>query len=265
MKLDRIAVKLCRVPEVRITAVFDEELQKLLRDSLVAMGQVQPIVVTQAGEEFIVVDGAHRLEEARRRGDELIDAVIYAGDAKDALLKNLVLNRLRGKTKASEMVKVMAALGNDYRLGIDEIRDKTGLSRDYIEKLLKVSTASPSVIEALDQEIIGVGHAFEVSRLSSWVVQDEIMSKYQVWRWTVKELHEQVEQVLAMISETPPPAAETKPSEPAKYCCEVCKKEAQLRYLRAVLLCPDCFGVVWREHKEAPLGTAVEAEKEKQP
>lgn len=214
------------------------------------MGQIQPIVVVSSGEEYILVDGLHRLQEALTVGASQIDAVLYEGDAQDALLKNLVLNRVRGKTKASEMVNVIASLFNDYNLGIEDIEAKTGLRRDYVEKLLKISLASPSVQEALDREIIGVGHAFEVSRLPSQIAQDEVMAKYQVWRWTIKELHDQVEQVLAMIATMPPQPVEVKPSEPTKYRCEVCKTEAPLRYLRAVLLCPECFGLVWKGHQE---------------
>lgn len=252
MKLKKIDPQRVKVPEVRVTAAYDEDLQKLLHDSLEAMGQVQPIVVTQSGEDYIVVDGLHRLQEAISKGATQIDAVVYEGDAKDALLKNLVLNRVRGKTKASEMVNVIASLFNDYEMDIDGLRDKTGLSRDYIEKLLKISLASPSVREALDQEVIGVGHAYEISRLPSHIAQDEVMAKYQVWRWTVKELRDQVDQVLSLIDQATAPQVEPEPPPPSKYYCEVCRTEATLRYLRAVLLCPDCFGAVWARHKEVP-------------
>lgn len=236
-----------RIPDVRVTAVYDEELQQLLKDSLAAMGQVQPIVVVKSNNAFFLVDGLHRLEEAQKRGDSTIDAAIYEGEEKDVLLKNLVLNRLRGKTKASEMVTVIKSLYNDHGLDSDQIRDQTGLSRVYIEELIKISEASPSVQEALDRELIGVSHAFEISRIPSFIAQDEVIAKYQVWRWTVKELHDQVDQVLASLEEIKAaPPGEELPRPKAKYYCEACREEAALRYLRPVLLCPDCFGDVWR-------------------
>lgn len=255
MKVKKIKCALVKVPEVRVTAVYDEELQQLLHDSLTAMGQVQPVVVVQAGEDFLLVDGMHRLEEAKKRGDELIDAVIYEGEAVDALLKNLVLNRLRGKTKASEMVTVIHSLYNDYALTIEQIQERTGLGRDYIERMIKISSAAPSVQEALDRELIGVGHAFEISRIPSHVAQDEIMAKYQVWRWTVKEIHDQVELVLAMIPEVQQQLSQPKTHEKSVYRCEGCKTEADLRYLRAVLLCPNCFGIVYRTQQSVQPAT----------
>ena len=258
MNVKKILIAQITVPKVRVTAVYDEELKQLLHDSLETMGQVQPIIVTQKGEDYIVVDGLHRLQEAQARGDTTIVAVVYAGDEKDALLKNLVLNRLRGKTKASEMVTVIGSLFNDHGLDSDAIREQTGLSRDYIERLVRISQASPSVQEALDAEIIGVSHAFEISRLPSFIAQDEVMAKYQVWKWTVKELRDQVDTVLTMIKEmgAAPPASERPVASP-RYYCEGCRGEAEFRYLRPVLLCPDCFGNVWRINKAQRL-VAVE-------
>ena len=68
-----------------------------------------------------VVDGLHRVEEARRRGETTISAVIREGTATEALLQNLVLNRVRGKVKASEMVAVIGALWKDHGMDSDQI------------------------------------------------------------------------------------------------------------------------------------------------
>lgn len=252
MKLKHLPIAKIKIPEVRITAVYDEELQALLRDSLAAMGQVQPIVVVQSGEDFFLVDGLHRLQDARDKGQQSIEAVVYEGAEKDVLLKNLVLNRLRGKTKAGEMVKVISSLWQDYGMDSVAIQEATGLGRDYIEKLQKISLASPSVQEALDKEVIGVGHAFEISRLPSLVAQDEIVGKYPIWHWTVKELHDQIDRVLEAMKELSPEAISVEPRPKPVYSCEGCKMEADLRYLRPVLLCPNCFGLIWRQAQQPP-------------
>ena len=63
-----IPVEKCVIPEVRITAAYDDELQKMLHDSLGVMGQVVPIIVVEHEGLYYVADGKHRLEEARARG-----------------------------------------------------------------------------------------------------------------------------------------------------------------------------------------------------
>lgn len=249
VKLKKIPLNLVEVPETRVTAVYDEETQKLLKESLAAAGTLNPIIVVAAGEKFLIVDGLHRLQEARERGETAMDAVIYEGEAKDALLMNLVLNKVRGKTKASEMVSVLGSLAQDYLLSIEDIEAKTGLSRDYIEKLLKISQASQSVQEALDQEIIGVGIAYELSRLPYAIQQDEVIAKHQIYRYQVKEVKELVDATLEemrKLKEETPGEAPPVPVVTRKYICEGCQQEVQPRYLRPVMVCPDCFGQLWR-------------------
>ncbi|GAI95330.1 unnamed protein product, partial [marine sediment metagenome] len=61
-------------------------------------------------------------------------------------------------------------------------------SRDYIEKVVKISRASPEVLFALDQGAIGVGRAFELCRLPYAIMPDELTAKYQVYRYKGSEL-----------------------------------------------------------------------------
>lgn len=238
-----------KVPELRVTARFDEETRKLLSDSIKEVGIIAPVIVQEIGGELVLVDGLHRMQDSIAAGDSPIDVAVLDGDMADLLCRNLFLDHARGKTPVSEMVKVIKELYNTYHLDPDKIRERTGLTRDYIEKLLHISTASPVVQDALDTGIIGVGHAFELSRLPYAVQQEEIIAKHQVWRFSVKELHDQIDAVLGAMQEikTAPPAdttASTRP--PPVYHCEGCKDEVEPRYLRPVMVCPNCFGEIWR-------------------
>lgn len=249
MELKRVDPKTIKWPDLRVTAQFDEELFKQFQDSIKGVGQISPIICFDVKGEIIGCDGKHRCDEAVTNGDTGVDIVLVPGDMVDVLTKNIFLDHLRGKTMPSEMVKVISSLYNEYGLDPDQLVAKTGLTRDYIEKLIKIGLASPSVQEALDQGIITVGHAFELSRLPHPIQQDEVIAKHQVWRFTIKDLHDQVDAVLAEMKaldqEAPLPAPTTPPT-PRTYKCEGCKQEAEPRFLRPVMLCPNCFGSVWR-------------------
>lgn len=262
MKLVKVKPSQVKIPELRVRARFDQEILKEFQSSVKEAGIIAPIIVCQVDEELVLVDGAHRLEEATANLVPLVDAAVFEGDMVDVLTKNLFLDHMRGKTPVSEMVKLIGALYSEYGLDPDKIRERTGLTRDYIEKLVKISQASPSVQQALDEGVIGVGHAFELARLPFAVQQEEVIAKHQVWRFTVKELHDQVDQVLnAMkeVAEQGAPEVTTGPRPIATYHCEGCKDEVEPRYLRPVMLCPDCFGAVWKLAQARP---AVEAESE---
>jgi len=218
-------------------------------------GIIAPIIVCQVNEDLVLVDGAHRLEEAIANGYPTVDAAVFEGDMVDVLTRNLFLDHMRGKTPVSEMVKLIGALASEYGLDSNQIKEKTGLSRDYIEKLIKISQASPSVQQALDEGVIGVGHAFELARLPYAVQQEEIIAKHQVWRFTVNELRDQIDQVLHEMQKVSEPGelqAVTTPRPVAVYHCEGCKDEVEPRYLRPVMICPDCWGAVWKLAKARP-------------
>ena len=235
------------IPEVRITAVYDEELTKQLQDSLNAVGQIQPIVVVAANGKFYLVDGLHRLQQAKARGDKQIPAVVYPGDPADVLLKNLITNRMRGKTKASEMVKVLKSLASDYALDTDQIRDRTGFSRDYIERLLSISGAAPEVLEALDAEVIGVGAAFEISRIPHHLAQSELVSRASIWKYTIPDLKSFVDEVLKqmdLIKNTPPKPPRA--PAPREFPCDICKDTYPPKDLRFICTCPICFTSAWQ-------------------
>jgi len=249
MKLRQIPCDQIRVPAVRVTAVYDEEHLALLRSSLEAMGTVNPIIVVAVDGGFEVVDGLHRWQEAKSRGATTIPAVVQEGGPAESLLMNLVLNKVRGKVKASEMVAVIQELWKTHQMDSDAIAAKTGLTRDYIEKLQTISTASIPLKQALEEERIGVGAAYEISRLPSPLQQEQVLNQHLVFNVPIKELRQLVNNVLKEMEAIKLGAAAAPPKEPPAppvYLCEACHNEIDPKYLRPVVVCPDCYGRVWR-------------------
>jgi ParB/RepB/Spo0J family partition protein len=249
MKLRQIACDQIKVPAVRITAVYDEEHLALLRSSLEAMGTVNPIIVVATDGVYEVVDGLHRWEEAKSRGETHIPAIVYEGGPAESLLMNLVLNRVRGKVKASEMVAVIQELWKTHAMDSEAIAAKTGLGREYIEKLQVISTASIPLKQALEEERIGVGAAYEIARLPNPLQQEQVLNQHLVYNIPLKELRALVSNVLkemATIAAGAPVGPPKEPPAPPVYLCETCHNEIDPKYLRSVMVCPDCFGQVWR-------------------
>jgi len=264
MKLRKVDPHSIKVPDVRVTAQFDEDLYEQFKSSIAEIGQITPPICYEVEGELILCDGLHRLQEAIAAGKSTIEVVIIPGDMMDVLTKNIFIDHLRGKTPVSQMVKVIKTLNLEYSLDSDQIREKTGLSRDYIEKLIKISEASPVVLESLDQGLIGVGHAFELSRLPYPIQQEEVIAKHQVWRFTVKELHEQVDAVLQqmeLIKQAPPASPPGAQPRVVEYRCEGCGEVIEPRYLRPVMVCPGCYGKLWRLGKAPPPAPAESDEK----
>jgi len=259
VKLIKINPSKIKIPEVRVTSVMTEEKEQLLREFLAKSGVIAPVVVQEIEGELYLVDGKHRVDELIAAGDKPLEAAVIEGDMVDLLTRNLFLDHVRGEHRVGDMIQVFKELTEVHGLDTIQISERTGLSQSYVEKIVKISTASPPVLEALNLGLIGVGHAAEIARLPSMLQQEEIVAKQQVFRFPVKDLKVFVDDVLKAMSELPPePEEETPAAEPAPrvYLCEGCKQPAESRYLRPLLVCPTCFGAVWK------LGKAAEIAKE---
>lgn len=251
MKLRRVHPDKIKVPEVRVTARFDEETWEQFQSSIRGMGAVAPVICCEIEGELVLVDGLHRVVEARNSGQTSINVAVIEGDMVDVLTKNLLLDHLRGKTPVSEMVTVVRVLWKEYGLDSEKIAAKTNITRDYVEKLQVISELTPAVLKALDEGRIGVGHAFALTKLKDPVQQETVLHQQELYHWTVKALEEYIREVLRLVAEaeTAPPTPEEKP--PFKVKCTYCKREFDPSEVAAPITCQECSGIMFTSIAQA--------------
>jgi len=271
-KLRLVDPKDILVPEVRVTSTWDPELLDMFKKSVEAMGIQQPLLCVQENERLILVDGLHRLEEAKLQNLPKVQVVVIPGDMKQVLLKNLMMNRLRGGTKASEMVKVLTTLNKDHGMTSEDIARETGLKRDYIEKLLETSRATREVLEALDREEIGVGHAWEIARVPDKDVQLRLLAQVFTYRLTVKDLHDIVNDTLEILKKREEQKPQPKAPEPTSIPtvrCHLCELEWPVRKVVGINICMGCYGIaheaITKAKKEGRIPTEKTLTKEEEP
>lgn len=244
MKLKKVSPLDVKVPEVRVTSVFDEEMKQMLQGSIKQVGLVAPIICCEVEAEFILVDGLHRLQEAIAQGWKTIDVAVIDGDMIDVLTKNIMIDHVRGKHPVSQMVKVIEALWKEYKLDSEQIAAKTGFSRDYVEKLQLISELTPMCRQALDEGRIGVGHAAALTRLKDPIKQDTVLQQLLMYRWGVKELEQYIKDVLAIVEQPQPAQVASQPAAPAKVRCRYCGEEHDPFNIAAPPTCVGCSGIL---------------------
>jgi ParB-like chromosome segregation protein Spo0J len=244
MKHRKVNVDQVQVPEVRVTARFDPETWEQFQASMTEIGAIAPIICCEVDGQVVLVDGLHRLLEARRLKQSSIDAVIVTGDMVDVLTRNIFLDHLRGKTPVSEMVKVIEALGKEYGLDSEQISQRTGMHRDYVEKLQRVAELTPYCRAALDEDRIKVGHAVELARIKDPVRQETVLGQLLLYHWPVKELREFVDNVLAMIEKPAEPPVPGKAPEPVKMKCFYCQEPRDPAELAFPPTCRECSAMM---------------------
>jgi len=236
--------QMIEIPTVRVTSVFDDDILQQFRDSIKEMGIVEPVIVGFDNEKFFIIDGLHRLEEAKMNNLPVVPCIVIPASQKEILLKNLTLNRLRGRTKASEMVKVVSLLKKEHQMTEQEIGKATGLSRDWIDELLKASEATEEVIRALDEEAISIGHAAQIARVKDRETQEKLLAQTLHYRLRVRDLRDVVDNTLKLIEarekELP---AEPKPKKELVniISCDLCKQDKQIRFVQGFNVCNTCY------------------------
>jgi len=235
-----------KTPDVRVTSTWDPELLEMFKKDIEGSGIEQPLLLAKEGKTFWLVDGLHRLEEAKLQGLKRVPCVIREMGMRDVLLKNLKLNRLRGGTKASEMVRVMNELQSKHGLGIDDIVKETGFRRDYVEKLLETARAEAEVLEALDREEISVSHAWEISRVPNRDIQLRLLGQVFTYRLAAKDLHNVVDETIEILHKReaqPKQARAPEPTAIPTVKCHLCENEWPIRKVVGINICMACYGI----------------------
>ena len=256
MRVQELDPNKIKIPEVRINSAFDEDIFAMFKEDLKKTGINQPLLVAKQGTDMYVIDGMHRLDEAKLQGMKTVPAVVVEMTLKDMQLRNLVLNRLRGKTKASEEVMVIKDLYENHKCGIEEITEKTGMKRDRVEMLIQISGVDDEVWKALDNDEIKVCHAFEISRLVERSTQLRILRVVQQYKMPCKELKGVVDDTLHVIAQREKENTGKTMVEPPRIPtaeCSICHGVFPVKELASVILCRNCYSVAvlsWEEAKK---------------
>jgi len=251
MRLRKVKPSEIMVPEVRVTARFDDDTLIQFKKSIADAGQVAPIICSLIDGQFVLVDGLHRLNEALANKRESIDVAVIEGDMVDVLCKNIYLDHLRGKTPVSEMVNVIETLWKEYQLDSEKIAEKTGMSRDYIEKLQSISQLTPLIRAALDDEKVKVGHAYALTKLKDPIKQEMVFHQLMLYHWTVKELEQYIEDVLKIVEEQAASSSQQAERPPAKIKCAFCGGEFSPFEIANPNTCRACSGIMFASMVQA--------------
>jgi len=257
------------VPKIRVTSYYDPEMAELLRDSVQTVGIMQPLLVAEDGENYVLIDGYNRLQQAKIANLKTVPCAVIQGDLKTVLLQNLGLNYMRGKVRPTEMLQVVAYLSENYGLDIDQISAQSGLRRDLVEKLLAISRCDPAVVSALDAGEISLTHAHEISRLPDPEAQKRLLNQVLIYKINTKDLREIVNETLQLLQQKQQKQQQQQTTEsepqPVKIPtikCHLCEQEWPVRKVAGFNLCMQCYAIAQQavqQHLQQLIQAAAEA------
>lgn len=175
------------VTEVKITEVmpnkdqprkaFDEEKLQALADSITEHGLIQPIIVTQKGEGYVIVAGERRWRAAKKAGIKKIPVIVR--DYNDLAVKEIALieNLQREDLNPIEEAMGYRSLMDEYNLTQEEISVRLGKSRSAIANSVRLLTLDDFSREKLISGEITEGHARCALSVPAGVVREFFINR----------------------------------------------------------------------------------------
>lgn len=156
---------------------FDQEKLQELADSIRQHGVVQPILLRQNGERYVIVAGERRFRAARLAGLEKVPAIVKDLDEAQVMEVALIENLQREDLNPIEEAAAIRFLMQQHDLTQEEVSKRLSKSRPAIANSLRLLTLPEPVQEHLRRGELQAGHARALAGLQDPEAQAMLADK----------------------------------------------------------------------------------------
>ncbi len=138
---------------------FDEDALKELSESIKKHGLLQPIVVVERDDGYMLIAGERRFRATKLANLDKIDAIVTNYESKYLRELALLENIQRENLTPLELAQSYKELIDEYKITQDELSDIIHKSRTQITNTLRLLSLTTHTQELLNQGKITQGHA----------------------------------------------------------------------------------------------------------
>ncbi len=139
---------------------FDEQKLAELSLSIKEHGILQPLVVSQTGENtYELIAGERRLEAAKKAGLEKVPVLVRNVSEQEKLELAIIENIQRHNLNPIEEAKAFLRLVDEFNLQQDEVAKKMGKSRSAVANTIRLLHLPVEIQRAVSEGKISEGHA----------------------------------------------------------------------------------------------------------
>jgi len=172
---------------------FDEDSMDSLASSVASVGLLQPIVVRQHGDGYVLVAGERRLRACKQAGFERIPAVIRTeADDRGNLTEALVENLQREDLSVLEEAAAYQQLLEDFGMTHDEVAEQVGKSRSAVSNTIRLLALPGPIQKMLVSGDLTPGHARALLGSEDEAYALHIAQRAVAEGWTVRRVEEAI-------------------------------------------------------------------------
>ena len=181
--------------------VFNEISLKELANSINQQGLMQPILVVEDDEEYILIAGERRLRAHKLLNKETIKAIVIDFDLSKLREYAIVENLQRENLNVVDLANSLYELIKEHSYTHEEVAKIVSKSRSYITNILRILKLSDYVKEKLKEDKITLGHAKNLVNLDE-ETQKKIIDIIIAQKLSAREVENLVKKYKTNIKQT---------------------------------------------------------------
>jgi len=192
-------------------SISEDSLAELVA-SIREHGVIQPLVVTQIGDEYQLIAGERRWRAAQLAGLTTVPAIVKETTPQQMLELALVENVQRADLNALEEAGAYRQLMDEFGLTQEEVAERVGKSRTAVANTVRLLRLPDDIQEALAAERISEGHARAILALPTARLQRQVVAVIEERGLNVRQTEALVRHMQAE-PQVPVPKAELSPQD----------------------------------------------------
>ena len=175
---------------------FDKESLSELAESIKVHGLIQPIIVNEMPDGYMIIAGERRFRACKLCGLKEIDVIVKNYSNKQIAEISIIENLQREDLNPVEVAKGIKKLMDEYGLTQEKVAERLGKSRSAIANSIRILSLYPEVIELIEKGKISFGHAKILVAVTDYPVQLMLAKKIAKDKLTVRDLEKEVDSIL---------------------------------------------------------------------
>jgi len=163
-----------------------------LAASISEHGVLQPVLVNETVDGYVLVAGERRLRAAQMAGLERVPAVVRSLAEREQLALALVENMQRADLAPLDQARAFRRLVADFGLTQEEVATRVGRSRSAVANTLRLLELPAPVQDALAAGTISEGHARALAGLADEAAQLELLRVVVTRHLSVRQVEDLV-------------------------------------------------------------------------
>ncbi len=190
---------------------FDRERLDELAESIKLHGLIQPLIVTETVEGYVLIAGERRWRASQLAGLEQVPVIVKETTPQDMLELALIENVQRADLNALEEAHAYRQLIDEFGLTQEEVAERVGKARSTVANLLRILTLPDEVQAAVNDGRLSGAHARALLPLPAPEMQLAAMNQVLKLGLSVRQTEALVTSLLADKRPAPRPRKQLPP------------------------------------------------------